>query len=81
VFPLAQSLSQQGTAHRVKYISEKIPEKRKYISKEEKNKNIKVVFICRKKCLCLFSGKAAVVRILQKKFCYPVQEPRGVLNL
>ena len=41
-----------------------------------------MVFICRKKkCLCLFSGKAAVVRsILQKKFCYPVQEPRGVLN-
>ena len=39
-----------------------------------------MVFICRKKCLCLFSGKAAAVRILQKKFCYPVQEPRGVLN-
>merc|ERR1712037_30583 len=37
--PLAQSLSQQGTAHRVKYISEKIPEKKKiYILRKKKQK-------------------------------------------
>ena len=41
VFPLAQSLSQQGTAHRVKYISEKIPEKKEniYLKEEKTNKN------------------------------------------
>jgi len=72
--------SQQGTADRVKYISEKIPEKKENIYEEEKNKTKKWFLYVEKKCLCLFSGKAAAVRILQKKFCYPVQEPRGVLN-
>ena len=43
MFPLAQSLSQQGTAHRVKYISEKIPEKKKiYILRKKKQTKTKL---------------------------------------